>query len=132
MFGKKKENGVPVQHYEGLNGFVTDYPCRIELKDSVFEIKRIKPETVVTLPTERIKSFTAMEEPRFMLKYHNDKAATNKFMSGKKFYLVVDYTSQTETDEYLAFWGTTAEWKYFIELQNTFSVNLKGGEIYEL
>lgn len=32
MFGKKKESGIPVGHYEGIEGFATDYPCRIEVK----------------------------------------------------------------------------------------------------
>ena len=50
MFGKKKESGTPVMHYEGIEGFATDYPCRIEVKGDVFEIRRIKPETTVTLP----------------------------------------------------------------------------------
>ena len=57
MFGKKKESGTPVMHYEGIEGFATDYPCRIEVKGDVFEIRRIKPETTVTLPMNRIKSF---------------------------------------------------------------------------
>ena len=39
MFGKKKESGIPVGHYEGIEGFATDYPCRIEVKGDVFEIK---------------------------------------------------------------------------------------------
>lgn len=62
MFGKKKESGTPVMHYEGIEGFATDYPCRIEVKGDVFEIRRIKPETTVTLPMNRIKSFSALEE----------------------------------------------------------------------
>lgn len=119
MFGKKKETGIPVQHYEGLKDFTQDYPCRIEVKDSVFEIKRLKPETTVTLPLERIIAFSAMEEPRFMLKYHGDKAKTNKLLSGKKFYLVVDYIAQDGSDKMLAFWGTAAEYKYFVDLQNS-------------
>ena len=49
-------------HYEGIEGFATDYPCRIEVKGDVFEIRRIKPETTVTLPMNRIKSFSALEE----------------------------------------------------------------------
>lgn len=118
MFGKKKEAAIPVQHYEGLD-FAQDYPCRIEVKDSIFEIRRLKPETTVTLPLDRIKAFSAMEEPRFMVKYHGDKASTNKLLSGKKFYLVVEYTAQDGTDKMLAFWGTAAEYKYFIDLQNS-------------
>ena len=32
MFGKKKESGMSVMHYEGIEGFATDYPCKIEIK----------------------------------------------------------------------------------------------------
>lgn len=78
MFGKKKESGIPVGHYEGIEGFATDYPCRIEVKGDVFEIRRIKPETTVTLPMNRIKSFSAMEEEKFMLKYHGQAKNTSK------------------------------------------------------
>lgn len=118
MFGKKKENAIPVQHYEGLKDFAQDFPCKIEIKDSNFEIRRLKPETTVTLPLDRIKSFSAMEEPRFMLKYHGDKAKTNKLLSGKKYYLVVDYVAQDGSEKMLAFWGTASEYSKFIELQN--------------
>ena len=45
MFGKKKESGTPVMHYEGIEGFATDYPCRIEVKGDVFEIRRIKGDS---------------------------------------------------------------------------------------
>lgn len=119
MFKKKSDSGISVQHYEGLKDFAQDYPCKIEIKGSVLEIKRIKPETTVTLPLERITSFTAMEEPRFMLKYHGDKAKTNKLLSGKKYYLVVDYVTQDGSEKMLAFWGTVAEYKYFVNLQNS-------------
>ncbi len=88
------------------------------MKGDIFEIKRIKPETIVTLPMERITSFSAMEEPNFMIKYQGDKARTSKFASGKKYYLVVNYTTQDGSDAMLAFWGTSFEWGYFIDLQN--------------
>ena len=116
MFGKKKESGIPVQHYEGIEGFATDYPCRIEIKDTIFEIRRLKPETVVTLPMERIKSISAMEEKAFMLKYHSDYAKTSKFASGKKYYLVVEYDKGR-----LAFWGTSFEYGKFVDLQYSFN-----------
>lgn len=100
MFGKKKESGTPVMHYEGIEGFATDYPCRIEVKGDVFEIRRIKPETTVTLPMNRIKSFSALEEKNFMQKYHGTARTTGK--SGiNKYYLVVEYDKGM-----LAFWGT--------------------------
>ena len=111
MFGKKKESGTPVMHYEGIEGFATDYPCRIEVKGDVFEIRRIKPETTVTLPMNRIKSFSALEEKNFMQKYHGTAQTTGK--SGiNKYYLVVEYDKGM-----LAFWGTAKEYKQFIALQ---------------
>ena len=100
MFGKKKESGIPVGHYEGIEGFATDYPCRIEVKDDVFEIRRIK-------------SFSAMEEEKFMLKYHGQAKNTSKLKSAKKYYLVVEYDKGM-----LAFWGTAMEYGKFLDLQN--------------
>lgn len=50
MFGKKKESGLAVQHYEGIEQFAKDYPCRLELDADMLTITRIKPETTVTLP----------------------------------------------------------------------------------
>lgn len=98
-------------HYEGIEGFATDYPCRIEVKGDVFEIRRIKPETTVTLPMNRIKSFSALEEKNFMQKYHGTARTTGK--SGiNKYYLVVEYDKGM-----LAFWGTAKEYKQFIALQ---------------
>lgn len=49
MFGKKKQPGIQVMHYEGIKGFATDYPCRLELDAEMLTITRIKPETTVTL-----------------------------------------------------------------------------------
>ena len=69
MFGKKKESGIAIMHYEGIKQFAADYPVRMDVKGDVLEIKRIKPETIVTLPINRIMSFTAMEESRFMQQY---------------------------------------------------------------
>lgn len=98
-------------HYEGIEGFATDYPCRIEVKGDVFEIRRIKPETTVTLPMNRIKSFSALEEKNFMQKYHGTAQTTGK--SGiNKYYFVVEYDKGM-----LAFWGTAKEYKQFIALQ---------------
>lgn len=114
MFGKKKETGIPVQHYEGITGFATDYPCRIEVKDSIFEIRRLKPETTIILELNRIKSFTAMEESRFMLQYHGDSAKTSKGIG--KYYLVIEYDKGM-----IAFWGTAKEYKQFLDLQNNFA-----------
>ena len=114
MFGKKKnEKPMKVMHYEGIDAFATDYPCTLELKDGQLVITRIKPETVVTLPLDRIRSFTAMEEPRFMEQYHGTAMTTSKMKNMKKYYLVVQYDKGM-----LAFWSTVGEYGRFIDLQN--------------
>ena len=113
MFGKKKHTGIPVMHYEGIDSFATDYPVHIEVKDNIFEIRRLKPETTVTLPMDRIKSFSAMEEERFMVKYHGEAKNTSKMKNVKKYYLVIEYDKGR-----LAFWGTAKEYGKFLELQN--------------
>ena len=112
MFGKKKSDAINVMHYEGIEGFATDYPCTLEVKDGILIIKRLKPETTVTLPLERISSFTAMEERRFMQQFKGNERTTSKSGIGK-YYLVVRYDNGS-----LVFWGTAKEYKKFIELQN--------------
>ncbi len=115
MFGKKKkEEPIRAMHYEGIDAFATDYPCTLELKDEQLVITRIKPETVVTLPLNRISSFSAMEEERFMVKFHGEAKNTSKMKGVKKYYLVVQYDKGM-----LAFWGSAKEWGRFIDLQNT-------------
>ncbi len=111
MFGKKKELGIPVMHYEGIEGFSIDYPCRIEIKSNVFEIKRLKPETTVSLALNRIKSFTAMDEKNFMQKYKGIDTITSKSGIGK-YYLIVEYDKGK-----LVFWGTAKEYGKFLDLQ---------------
>ena len=111
MFGKKKDKPIKVLHYEGIEGFASDYPCTLELTDDTLVIKRIKPETTVTLPLNRIQSFTAMEESRFMEMYHGEAKRTDK--GTKKFYLVIQYDKGR-----LVFWGTSLEYGKFLELQS--------------
>lgn len=111
MFGKKKNKPIRVVHYEGIDAFATDYPCTLEVTDDELIIKRLKPETTVTLPLNRINSFSSMEEPRFMEQYHGEAKRTDK--GTKKYYLVVQYDKGI-----LAFWGTAMEWGRFNELQN--------------
>ena len=112
LFSKKKNRAIKVMHYEGIPNFATDYPCEIEIKDGNFIIKRLKPETTVTLPLERINSFSAMEERRFMAKYHEVAARTSK-SKFDKYYLVVEYDKGT-----LVFWATALEYGKLLDLQN--------------
>ena len=116
MFGKK--NVLSVQHYEGLD-FAINYPCKIEINNDNFIIKRIKPETTITLPMNQINSFSALPEKDFMLKFHNEAITTSK--SGTKYYLVVDYTSKEGEHKHLAFWGTPKEQRTFLDWQKNYS-----------
>ena len=111
MFGKKKNKPIRVQHYEGIEQFASDYPCTLEVTGDELIIKRLKPETTVTLPLNRVQSFSAMEEPRFMEMYHGEAKRTDK--GTKKFYLVIQYDKGR-----LAFWGTPLEYGKFLELQS--------------
>ena len=110
MFGKKKESGLAVQHYEGIEQFAKDYPCRLELDEQMLTVKRIKPETTVTLERSRITSISAMEEERFMLQYHGNAESTGKGI--KKYFLVIHYDKGM-----LAFWGTAKEYGQFVKMQ---------------
>jgi hypothetical protein len=112
MFGKKKDDAIKVMHYEGIQEFAADYPCTLGVKGDTLEIKRIKPETTITLPLNRISSFSAMDEKNFMLKYNGQAAKTSKSGIGK-YYLVVNYDKGM-----LVFWGTAKEYRKFIDLQN--------------
>ena len=112
MFGKKKEPGIPVMHYEGISAFATDYPCRLLIQDETLIIKRLKPETTVTLPMNRVSNISAMGEAAFMLKYHGQAASTAKAKGIAKYYLVITYDKGM-----IALWGTASEYKEFLKLQ---------------
>lgn len=129
MFGKNKNSIIKVMHYEGLDDFIQDYPCTIEIKDNTFEIKRIKPKTTVNLSITQIKKIETMEESRFMVKYHNNDATTDKGI--KKYYLVVTYISKNNEEKYIAFWGTAFEYNKFLDLQNR-QLNTQKSDSYYL
>lgn len=118
MFGKKKESGIPVQHYEGISAFAQDWPCRLEVKDDHLEIRRLKPETTVNLPKNRIIKIDEMEEKQFMAKYHGSPISTAK--NGTKYFLVITYTTQDGSESFLAFWGTAFERGAFLNLKMSF------------
>lgn len=118
MFSSKKNKPIRVIHYEGIQEFSTNYPVTIELIDDNFIIKRIKPETTINLPLNRIKSFSAMPEKDFMLKYHGQAVTTTNNKNTQKYYLIVEYDKGT-----LVFWGTAKEYGKFIDLQYKTDLN---------
>lgn len=127
MFGKKKKSIIKVCHYEGLDDFMQNYPCEIQIKEDIFEIKRLKPETVVTLSMEKIIKFDAMSEEQFMSKYHNCKIEGQS--KSPKTFLVVTYNAKDNTIKYLAFWGVLFEGMKLIDIAYK---NVKNTESYSL
>lgn len=117
MFGKKKQAGIPVQHYEGISAFAQDWPCRLEVKEDHLEIRRLKPETTVNLPLDRIVQIDTMGRPEFMAKYHG---ATEPPQKIKTSFLVITYTAQDGSEKYIALWGTATEGIKFLDLKMNF------------
>lgn len=110
MFGKKKDE-ISLMHYEGIAEFATDYPVKVKLDAEMLTIKRIKPETTVTLERSRIKSISVIKEENFMLKYHGQKITTGR--SGiTKYYMVIQYDKGQ-----IVFWGTAMEYKKMLDFE---------------
>lgn len=106
MFGKKKDE-LKVMYYEGLEGFIQDFPCTITLENDVLVIKKIKPDVTVKLPTNQIISIDAMPEKNFMVQYHNNPGRTAKV--GTKFYYVFKYNSSSGKQKHIAFWDVSSK-----------------------
>lgn len=119
LFKQKNKNIINVIHYEGLKGFNQDYPCTIEEKDDVFEIRKIKPEMTVTLPKQKIVKIDSLRENEFMQKYHNTVGTNDK-----KYYLIITYQKEEQTD-YIAFWGTAKEAIQFNKLREQYNGNIE-------
>jgi hypothetical protein len=108
MFGKKKDTNIlNVMYYEGLPGFIQDFPCTITLEDDVFVIKKVKPDLTVKLPFNQVISIDTLPEKNFMAQYHNTAGTTSKV--GTKFYYVFKYTSSAGEPKHIAFWDVSAK-----------------------
>jgi hypothetical protein len=109
MFGKKKK-AVRVMHYEGIDAFPMDQPCTLEINADVLNINRIKPETSVILPMNRISSISTMDENSFLQKFKG--SAQHAKQKIPRLYLVIQYDKGI-----LVFWGTATNYKAFLNLQ---------------
>lgn len=118
LFSKKNKDIIRVMHYEGLEGFNQNYPCTIEEKEDVFEIKKINPELTVTLPKNKIVKIDSLRDHEFMQKYQNTVGTNNK-----KFYLVITYNSKEGNEKQIVLWGTAAEGIKFNDLKIKYSGN---------
>lgn len=108
MFGKKKEsNQLTVMYYEGLQGFIQDFPCTIIFEDEAIIIRKTKPDLTVKLPINQVISIDAMPEQNFLVQYHNTTGTTSK--AGTKFYYVIKYTSSVDEQKHIAFWDVSAK-----------------------
>ena len=119
IFKKKNKNIIRVVHYDGLKGFNQDYPCTIEEKEDVFEIKKIKPEMTVTLPKNKIVKIDYLRDNEFMQKYHNTLGTNDK-----KHYLVIIYNSDENSEKQIVFWGTSLEAIKFSKLKYKYNGNV--------
>ena len=109
MFRKKKKT-IHVMHYEGIDAFPTDQPCTLELNGDILNINRVKPETSVSLPLNRILSVSPMDENRYLQKF---KGANQQIKQNiPRIYLVIQYDNGI-----LVFWGTANNYKAFLDLQ---------------
>jgi hypothetical protein len=108
MFGKKKEsNQLTVMYYEGLQGFIQDFPCTIIFEDEAIIIRKTKPDLTVKLPINQVISIDTMPEQNFMAQYHNTTGITGK--AGTKFYYVIKYISSAGEQKHIAFWDVSAK-----------------------
>ena len=117
MFGKKKNNGkVTLMHYEGLQGFREDFPCKLDVDDSAI-IFCNENNATIKLPFNQIQSIDYLPELNFMGKYHNNPTTTAK--AGTKWFSVVTYISSSGESKYLAFWSVDSTGrKFFEEVRN--------------
>ena len=118
MFGRKKKNNnvLNVMYYEGLQGFLQDFPCKITLEDDALIISKTNPDLNVTLPYKQITAIDVLPEQNFMAQYHNTTGTTAKM--GTKFYYVIKYTSSSGESKHLAFWDVSGKtMKQFLNIR---------------
>lgn len=62
MFKKNKKEIFKVIHFEGINEFMQNAPCEIELKEDIFEIRNNMTKSIATLPKNRIQKLEYLLE----------------------------------------------------------------------
>ena len=109
---KKKDSRTTLMHYEGLQGFRQDFPCKLDVDDSAI-IFCNENNVTIKLPFSQIQSIDFLPEVNFMGKYHNNPTSTAK--AGMKWFSVVSYTSSSGESKYLAFWASDSTGKNFFD-----------------
>ena len=115
MFFKKKDSNKPtvLMHYEGLQGFKQDFPCKAS-KDEISIIFENENGGTAKLSFEQITSIDYLPETNFMGKYHNNPISTSK-TGAVKWFSVVNYVSSTQENKHLAFWSVDSTGRKFFE-----------------
>ena len=115
MFFKKKESNKPtvLMHYEGLQGFKQDFPCKVSKNETSIMFENENGGTA-KLSFEQITSIDYMPETNFMGKYHNNPVSTSK-TGAVKWFSVVNYVSSAHENKYLAFWSVDSTGRKFFE-----------------
>ncbi len=106
MFKKNKKEIFKIIHFEGINEFMQNAPCEIEVKEDIFEIRNNISKVIVTLPKNRIQKLDFLLEKDFMQKYHNCNSENNKI---PKYYFVITYINKNNESKYIAFWTTSID-----------------------
>ena len=106
MFKKNKKEIFKVIHFEGINEFMQNAPCEIEVKEDTFEIRNNMSKSIATLPKNKIQKLDYLLEKDFMQKYHNCNSENNKI---PKYYFVITYTNKDNENKYIAFWTTSID-----------------------
>jgi len=119
MFGKKKNIRIRAMHYEGIENFIQNAGCEIEITEEEVVIKKIKPEVTVKLPVDRIIKCEYLSEYDFLTKYHNCTPENRKSNILKSF-LVITYTSKSGETKNIIFWAVPPQSTKFIDLQYKF------------
>lgn len=115
MFFKKKESNKPtvLMHYEGLQGFKQDFPCKASA-DENFVMFENENGGIAKLSFEQITSIDYMPETNFMGKYHNNPVSTSK-TNAVKWFSIVNYISSAQESKYIAFWSVDSKGRKFFE-----------------
>lgn len=109
---KKKDSRITLMHYEGLQGFRQDFPCKAETDDTCIIFTNENNGTA-KLPYSQIQTIDYMQEVHFMGKYHNNPISTAKM--GVKWFSVVSYISSSGENKYLAFWSVDSTGRKFFD-----------------
>lgn len=106
MLKKNKKEIFKVIHFEGINEFMQNAPCEIEVKEDAFEIRNNMTKSIATLPKNKIQKLDYLLEKDFMQKYHNCNTENNKI---PKYYFIITYTNKDNESKYIAFWTTSID-----------------------